>query len=161
MLFFLLLISSCLAEDAPPPGLAHWEFLLTEVQKLSGHHPNEDPDLKVNDIIAPMTACHDKPDDMRTIADLVKIYEDGIAIGKRKGVWARVRYIKAQIDRIGDIKLANRLSLEGGALLKPETTLGSLRQSSCAILVQDLFISGASKELLLTLVQREIDRSKP
>jgi hypothetical protein len=140
-----------------PPELAHWEFLLTEVQKLADHNGNEDPELKINDIIAPMTACHDQQDDIQTIGQLVKIYQDGIAIGKQHGIVARVRYIKGQIDLMGDIKLTERLALEAGALRKPELTLGSLRQSSCAILVPDLFLVGASKQLLLTLVQGKID----
>ena len=158
MFLFLLLALSCLnAETVAPPELAHWEFLLTEVQKLADQNGNEDPELKINDIIAPMTACHDKQDDMQTIGQLVKIYQDGIAIGKKHGMFARVRYIKAQIDLMGDIKLTERLALEAGAFRKPELTLGSLRQSSCAILVPDLFLVGASKQLLLTLVQGKID----
>jgi len=90
-LFLLLALSGLNAETVAPPELAHWEFLLTEVQTLADHNGNEDPELKINDIVAPMTACHDKQDDMQTIGQLVKIYQDGIAIGKKHGMFARVR----------------------------------------------------------------------
>ena len=56
---------------------------------------------------------------LQTIGQLVKI-SDGIAIGKKRGMFARVRYIKAQIALMGDIKLTERLALRPGAFRKPD-----------------------------------------
>ncbi len=133
---------------------ARWSAIQTLAAALPAVNPNLFSDLDVQQVeldLGGLTICEYETDSVALIDHLIAIFTAG-----REMTEGGEQYIDSEIDKLTMISWTNRLSLKLSAKSRftIQMAIGGLQQRSCKILLQQEFIAGAARSVILAAIER-------